>query len=64
MEGDQTYTVPRRFLGGTGVSLPVIGFGAAPLGGVYGEINLDSCKEAVSTAIKVRTLEINRVVKL
>ena len=27
--------VPRRRLGKTGIDLPVIGFGASPLGGVY-----------------------------
>ena len=40
-----------RELGKTGMKISVLGFGAAPLGGVYGEIDEQQAVQSVSTAI-------------
>jgi len=44
----------RRQLGNTDVRLSVLGFGASPLGGVFGDVTQASADEAVRTAIDVR----------
>lgn len=41
----------RRALGNTGLTLPAIGFGAAPLGGVYGPITQEEADRTVRAAL-------------
>jgi len=43
----------RRKLGRCEISLPVLGFGCATLGGVFGDINENECIEAVHQAINI-----------
>ncbi len=42
-----------RELGGTGLRVSVVGFGASPLGGVFGEVTPESARAAVGCAINV-----------
>eukprot|EP00798_Chlamydomonas_sp_ICE-L_P006118 gene6118-2722_t len=42
--------LPRRALGSTGLELSVLGFGASPLGGVFGDVEDDVAKKAVHDA--------------
>lgn len=49
-------TMPTRMLGNTGLKVSVLGFGAAPLGGVYGPFNE---KESTDTVHKAIDLGIN-----
>lgn len=44
----------RRPLGKTGIELSVLGFGASPLGGVFGDITQAEADQAVRTAVEVR----------
>ncbi|XP_049851496.1 uncharacterized protein LOC126326080 [Schistocerca gregaria] len=44
--------IERRTLGKTGVSLPIIGFGASPLGGIYGHVREQDGIDAVKHAIQ------------
>lgn len=44
----------RRRLGKTSVELSPLGFGASPLGGVFGDVSQAQADEAVRTAIDVR----------
>jgi len=44
----------RRLLGKTGLELSILGFGASPLGGVFGDIEQAEADAAVRTAIDVR----------
>ena len=41
----------RRFLGNTGVQVPVIGFGGAPIGNLYRAISDEQANDAISAAI-------------
>lgn len=43
----------RRALGNTGLSLPILGFGASPLGGVFGPTSEDEAHLAVARALEV-----------
>ncbi len=40
-----------RELGGTGLRVSVVGFGASPLGGVFGEVTPESARAAVGSAV-------------
>ncbi|RMZ53252.1 hypothetical protein APUTEX25_005241 [Auxenochlorella protothecoides] len=42
--------VPTRPLGSTGLEISIIGFGASPLGNVFGDVHQDTATEAVRTA--------------
>jgi L-galactose dehydrogenase len=44
--------VPKRPLGNTGLQVSVLGFGASPLGGVFGEVNAEEGKRAVHLAFE------------
>lgn len=43
-----------RRLGHTGLDLSVVGFGASPLGGVFGDVTRETAVDTVSTALDVR----------
>lgn len=43
-----------RRLGKTDLELSVLGFGASPLGGVFGDIDKATAVETVATALDVR----------
>jgi L-galactose dehydrogenase len=45
----------KRQLGKTGVFLSVLGYGASPLGGEFGQIDEDEGIQAVRLALSVRT---------
>lgn len=44
-------SLPTRPLGHTGITVPILGFGAATLGGAYGPIALDEAERAVHAAL-------------
>ena len=44
--------VPRRPLGRTGLEVSVLGFGASPLGGVFGDVSEETAREAVHAAVR------------
>ncbi|EIE20954.1 L-galactose dehydrogenase [Coccomyxa subellipsoidea C-169] len=44
--------VPKRKLGNTGLSVPIIGFGASPLGGIYQPLDESLAVQAVHEAFK------------
>ncbi|HEX3133842.1 MAG TPA: aldo/keto reductase [Planctomycetota bacterium] len=44
-------SIPTRPLGSTGIAVPILGFGAATLGGSYGPIALSEAERAVHTAL-------------
>ncbi|GAX84472.1 hypothetical protein CEUSTIGMA_g11892.t1 [Chlamydomonas eustigma] len=46
----KTMLMPRRTLGGTGLKVSVLGFGASPLGGVFHPVDEESCTRAVHAA--------------
>eukprot|EP01026_Neomeris_dumetosa_P043605 TRINITY_DN3661_c0_g1_i6.p1 TRINITY_DN3661_c0_g1~~TRINITY_DN3661_c0_g1_i6.p1 ORF type:complete len:335 (+),score=55.71 TRINITY_DN3661_c0_g1_i6:119-1123(+) len=48
-----TLSIPRRVLGGTGLKVSVLGFGASPLGGVFRQVTEQQCTEAVHEAVKL-----------
>lgn len=43
--------LPTRPLGQTGIELPLLGFGASPLGGVFGPVDADEGRRAVELAL-------------
>jgi len=45
--------IPRRNLGNTDISLPVLGFGMGAIGGAYGEVEEDIGIKAIHLALKV-----------
>ena len=46
----------KRRLGKTDLELSVLGFGASPLGGVFGEVTRETAVETVATALDVRAV--------
>lgn len=48
----------RKRLGDTNLELSIIGFGASPLGGVFGDVSEQQAKETVKTALEVRLFNV------
>ena len=46
-----TSSLPTTLLRGTDMQCGIVGFGCASLGGVYGDVDLETCREAVTESI-------------
>ncbi|GBG63027.1 hypothetical protein CBR_g34727 [Chara braunii] len=49
---ERAMVVPRRALGKTGMEVSILGYGASPLGGVYGDVNEKDVIQSVRDAIE------------